>query len=94
IRTLDKNIAQRLHTGQVIVDVESIVKELIENSLDAHASNVDILLVDNGLTEIQVKDDGCGIPEKDRTTMAKLYTTSKIAHYNDLKYLKTFGFRG
>ncbi|KAI7860072.1 histidine kinase-like ATPase, partial [Circinella umbellata] len=61
IQPLDKSTVRKLHSGQVIIDIESIVKELIENALDAHAHSIDVKLVDNGLNLIQVMDDGHGI---------------------------------
>ncbi|KAI9255633.1 histidine kinase-like ATPase [Phascolomyces articulosus] len=94
IQPLDTSTVRQLHSGQVIVDIESIVKELIENALDANAHSIDVKLVNNGLKLIQVKDDGYGIDEKSRSCMGYRYHTSKITTMDDLERLKTLGFRG
>ncbi|KAG1212169.1 hypothetical protein G6F68_004172 [Rhizopus microsporus] len=94
VQLLDKSTIRHLHSGQVIVDVESIVKELVENSLDALATVVEIRLIDHGLHSIQVKDNGSGIDEKDRPWIAKPHSTSKIKSFQDLENIETFGFRG
>ncbi|KAK4509202.1 Ubiquitin conjugation factor E4 [Mucor velutinosus] len=94
IKVLDKNTIQHLHSGQVIVDIEAIVKELIENSLDAHATSIELVFINNGLESIQVKDDGDGIEENDRLYVAKRHYTSKLATFDDLETLTSYGFRG
>ncbi|KAI9495913.1 hypothetical protein BDB00DRAFT_177043 [Zychaea mexicana] len=94
IEALDKTTVRRLHSGQVIVDIDSIVKELIENALDANARSIDVKLVDNGLKLVQVKDDGHGIDSESRPLMGQRYHTSKITSMDDLKHLTTLGFRG
>ncbi|KAL9537541.1 hypothetical protein MBANPS3_011687 [Mucor bainieri] len=103
IKVLDKSTIQHLHSGQVIVDIEAIVKELIENSLDAHATSIELVFINNGLESIQrlptyfhnkVKDDGVGIEENDRLHIAKRHYTSKLATFDDLETISTYGFRG
>ncbi|KAI9468904.1 MAG: hypothetical protein EXX96DRAFT_589667 [Benjaminiella poitrasii] len=94
IKVLDNTTVRNLHSGQVIVDVESIVKELLENSIDAHATSIELVLINNGVESIQIKDDGDGIDEKDRPYVAKRHHTSKLTTFEDLASTMTFGFRG
>ncbi|KAI9261761.1 hypothetical protein BY458DRAFT_515851 [Sporodiniella umbellata] len=94
IRALDKSTIRSIHSGQVIVDIESITKELIENSLDASATFIELKLIDHGLHSIQIKDNGHGIEEADRESMAKHHYTSKIRKFEDIGSVDTFGFRG
>ncbi|GAN04767.1 conserved hypothetical protein [Mucor ambiguus] len=94
IKVLDKSTIQNLHSGQVIVDIEAIVKELIENSLDAHATSLELVFINNGLESIQIKDDGEGIEENDRLYIAKRHYTSKLATFDDLETISSYGFRG
>ncbi|KAI8645587.1 hypothetical protein BD408DRAFT_382102 [Parasitella parasitica] len=94
IQLLDKSTIQHLHSGQVTVDLEAIVKELIENSLDANPTSIEVVFINNGLESIQVKDDGDGIDEKDRFCIAKRHYTSKLVNFDDLESISTYGFRG
>ncbi|KAG1473652.1 hypothetical protein G6F56_000833 [Rhizopus delemar] len=98
IQALDKSTVRNIHSGQVIVDIESIVKELVENSLDASATFIELKLIDHGLHSIQARtalvDNGRGIEENDRANMAKHHYTSKIRNFQDLESIDTFGFRG
>ncbi|KAI7883808.1 hypothetical protein K492DRAFT_235191 [Lichtheimia hyalospora FSU 10163] len=100
IQALDQATVRNLHSGQAIIDIETIVKELVENALDANASSIDIKLVNKGLKLIQashwvvVKDNGIGIREGDRPSMAVRYCTSKISTFQDIEKLTTLGFRG
>ncbi|CEP14772.1 hypothetical protein [Parasitella parasitica] len=94
IKVLDKTTIQHLHSGQVIVDLEAIVKELIENSLDANATSIEVVFINNGLESIQVKDDGDGIEENDRLCVAKRHYTSKLVKFDDLESISSYGFRG
>ncbi|XP_011136970.1 PMS1 protein homolog 1 isoform X2 [Harpegnathos saltator] len=70
------------------------IKELIENALDANADNIEINLIDNGTSLIEVKDNGCGISKDDALFMGLSSYTSKISNFEDLDVLYTFGFRG
>ncbi|CAO3600192.1 unnamed protein product [Absidia cylindrospora] len=94
ITALDKNTIRSIHTGQVITSIESIVKELLENSLDAKANAIDVRLVDNGLQKVEVRDNGNGIASHDRCNMARQHYTSKLSTFADLERVKTYGFRG
>lgn len=94
ILALDVKTVKLIATTQIISSVYAVVKELIENSLDAGADNVDINLSDNGTSLIEVKDNGCGISKEDAPYMGLPSYTSKILNFEDLDFLQTFGFRG
>ena len=84
----------RIQSGQVIVDLCSVVKELVENSLDAHATVVEVRFKNNGLDAIEVQDNGDGIAPENYESLALKHYTSKLSDYDDLSNVKTFGFRG
>ncbi|XP_072744873.1 PMS1 protein homolog 1 isoform X2 [Anoplolepis gracilipes] len=86
--------AKLITTTQIITSVYAVVKELTENALDANADNIEINLVDNGTSLIEVKDNGHGISKVDATYIALPSYTSKISNFEDLDTLQTFGFRG
>jgi DNA mismatch repair protein PMS1 len=83
-----------LSSGQIVTSVNSVVKELIENSLDAGAKNVEVKLLDHGLSKISVRDNGGGVAECAVPSMVSAHTTSKISDFSDLNRLETYGFRG
>ncbi|XP_043931104.1 PMS1 protein homolog 1 [Protopterus annectens] len=83
-----------LSSSQVITSVVSVVKELIENSLDASATNIEVRLDNYGLDRIEVRDNGDGIKSADTSFMALKHYTSKISSHDDLESLATYGFRG
>ncbi|KAH8167849.1 hypothetical protein CIB48_g360 [Xylaria polymorpha] len=78
----------------VIVDLCSVVKELVENSIDAGATNIDVRFKNQGLDAIEVQDNGSGISKENYDTLALKHYTSKLSTYSDLESLETFGFRG
>lgn len=94
IRILPENIANKIAAGEVVNRPESVVKELIENSLDAGASNIDVFIKNAGKTLIQVIDDGSGMSEEDALICIQRHATSKISTVEDLDEIRTFGFRG
>ncbi|KAI4500312.1 hypothetical protein M0802_004729 [Mischocyttarus mexicanus] len=94
ITSLDENTIRLVTTTQVITSVYSVVKELVENAFDGNAKNIEINLVDNGTSMIEVKDDGDGISDVNASLMALPSCTSKISSFDDLGTLKTYGFRG
>ncbi|KAI8328361.1 hypothetical protein BC941DRAFT_385530 [Chlamydoabsidia padenii] len=94
IKALDKNTIRSIHSGQVITTIDAIVKELLENSLDANANTIDIKIIDDGLLKIEVLDNGYGIAMNDRCNMARQHYTSKLSTFNDLEKVTTYGFRG
>ncbi|KAG2198514.1 hypothetical protein INT47_008618 [Mucor saturninus] len=94
IKILNASAIRHLHSGQVIVDILAIVKELLENSLDAHATSIDLVFMNNGLEFVQIKDNGEGIEEGDRLCVAKRHYTSKLSEFHDLEVIQSYGFRG
>ncbi len=94
IKQLDPHIANLIAAGEVIERAASVVKELVENSIDAHAKNIKIHLIESGLTEIRVIDDGDGMDSFDAKMCVLPHATSKIKNENDLFSIKTLGFRG
>lgn len=94
IHLLPDNVANQIAAGEVIQRPASVVKELIENSIDAHSSNIQVLLTDSGKTRIQIIDNGIGMSETDARLAFERHATSKIQSASDLFALNTMGFRG
>lgn len=94
IRLLPDSVANQIAAGEVIQRPASVIKELVENSIDAGATSVSIFIVDAGRTLIQVVDDGCGMSETDARLAFERHATSKIRTADDLFGLATMGFRG
>ncbi|NXF38367.1 PMS1 protein, partial [Nyctibius bracteatus] len=94
MKQLSAETVRLLSSSQVITSVVSVVKELIENSLDASATIIDIKLEDYGFNKIEVRDNGNGIKVDDVPVMAIKHYTSKISSSEDLERLTTYGFRG
>lgn len=94
IEILPTNIANQIAAGEVVNRPASVVKELIENSIDARAKNIELFIKDGGRTLIQIIDNGIGMDENDAQKCFLPHATSKIKTSNDLYELKTMGFRG
>lgn len=94
IRLLPDSVANQIAAGEVIQRPASVVKELVENAIDAGATHIDVLVVDAGKTSIQVIDDGKGMSETDARLSFERHATSKIREAADLFALHTMGFRG
>lgn len=94
IRLLPDAVANQIAAGEVIQRPASVIKELVENSIDAGATHVDVLVEDAGRTSIQVIDDGKGMSETDARLAFERHATSKIQKADDLFALHTMGFRG
>uniref|UniRef100_A0A670ZFR7 PMS1 homolog 2, mismatch repair system component n=1 Tax=Pseudonaja textilis TaxID=8673 RepID=A0A670ZFR7_PSETE len=92
IKPIDHRSVHQICSGQVVLNLCAAVKELVENSLDAGATNVEVKLKDYGTGLIEVSDNGCGV-EEDNFAALKHYT-SKIQDFSDLINVETFGFRG
>jgi DNA mismatch repair protein MutL len=94
IQVLSDAVANQIAAGEVIQRPASVVKELMENAVDACASNISVLIKDAGKTLIQVIDDGCGMSELDAERCFERHATSKISSAEDLFSIRTCGFRG
>lgn len=94
IQLLPDSVANQIAAGEVVQRPASVIKELMENAVDAGASNIDVLVVDAGRTSIQVVDDGKGMSETDARLAFERHATSKIRQVEDLFTLRTMGFRG
>ena len=94
IKAIEARSVHQIQSGQVIVDLCSVVKELVENSLDAGATSIEVRFKNNGLDSIEVQDNGTGIGPSNYNSIALKHYTSKLSNYDDLSTLQTFGFRG
>ena len=94
IRVLDKIVADKIAAGEVIERPVSIVKELVENSIDSGADSIIVEIKKGGKTYIRVTDNGCGIPDDEAETAFLRHATSKITTAKDLDAIETLGFRG
>uniref|UniRef100_A0A7N0TAC4 Uncharacterized protein n=1 Tax=Kalanchoe fedtschenkoi TaxID=63787 RepID=A0A7N0TAC4_KALFE len=94
IKPINKSAVHKICAGQVILDLPSAVKELVENSLDAGATSIEVALKEYGQEWFQVIDNGCGILPCNFKVLALKHHTSKLADFHDLQSLATFGFRG
>ncbi|KAJ4289236.1 ATP-binding mismatch repair protein [Kalmusia sp. IMI 367209] len=94
IKPIEGRSVHQIQSGQVIVDLVSVCKELVENSVDAGATSIEVRFKNNGLDAVEVQDNGSGISPEDYETIALKHYTSKLSTYDDLSSLQTFGFRG
>ncbi|KAL7915590.1 hypothetical protein GGI35DRAFT_430190 [Trichoderma velutinum] len=94
IKQIDGRSVHQLQSGQVIVDLCSVVKELVENSVDSGATIIDVRFKNQGLDSIEVQDNGSGISPANYSSVALKHYTSKLSSYSDIESLQTFGFRG
>ncbi|MFQ5576362.1 MAG: DNA mismatch repair endonuclease MutL, partial [Anaerolineae bacterium] len=94
IKILPPELTTLIAAGEVVERPASVVKELLENALDAGASAINIELQDGGLALIRVSDDGCGMNRADAELAGQPFATSKINAPADLEAIRTFGFRG
>ena len=94
IKVMDEILANKIEAGEVIEKCVSIVKELVENSIDAKSSNIRVDLINSGVTEIKVTDDGVGMDHDDAVLAFQRHATSKLKSEDDLFKISSLGFRG
>ncbi|KAF9537565.1 hypothetical protein EC957_007961 [Mortierella hygrophila] len=94
IKPIDRESVHRICSGQVVLDMATAVKELLENSLDAGSTSIVVKFKQSGLEYITVTDNGCGITDANLETLALKHYTSKLSSFNDLTSVRSFGFRG
>lgn len=94
VKALESHTVHQIQSGQVIVDLCSVAKELLENSLDAGATTVEVRFRDYGVEAIEVQDNGSGIAAADYAALALKHHTSKLDDFASLAKIRTFGFRG
>lgn len=94
INVLDKHVAELIAAGEVVERPASVIKELVENSIDAGAKNITVEIKNGGTTFMRVADDGCGIQKDDIKVAFLRHATSKVKSENDLDCISTLGFRG
>src|SRR5436189_2284832 len=94
VHILPSDLVNQIAAGEVVERPASVVKELIENAIDAGATAIDIVLENGGKKLIEIRDNGCGMPEEDATIAIERHATSKIRDFDDLTRVRTLGFRG
>ncbi len=94
IKVMSENLANKISAGEVVEKCASIVKELVENSIDAESSQIKVELIDGGIKKIIVSDDGTGMDEKDAVLAFSRHATSKIIKEEDIYFISSLGFRG
>jgi len=94
VRVLPSDLVNQIAAGEVVERPASVVKELIENALDAGADEIELFLENGGRRLIEIRDNGCGMSEADARTALERHATSKISRFEDLAAISTLGFRG
>lgn len=94
IKVMDDVLANKIAAGEVVEKTMNVVKELVENSIDAKSTEISIKLIDSGVKQIEVSDNGIGMDEEDAKMAFLRHATSKLKNLDDLFYIESLGFRG
>ena len=94
VRVLPLHVANKIAAGEVVERPASVVKELVENSIDAGAANIRVAITQGGRKLVSVQDDGCGMSRDDAVLSLERQATSKILDVGDIEEIDTLGFRG
>ncbi|MBQ6134820.1 MAG: DNA mismatch repair endonuclease MutL [Bacilli bacterium] len=94
IAVMDEILANKIAAGEVVEKTMNVVKELVENAIDAESDEITIRLIDSGVKEIEVQDNGFGMDEEDAVMAFQRHATSKLKDLDDLFYIESLGFRG
>lgn len=94
IKPLDASVVNKIAAGEIIISPVNALKEMMENSIDAGASSLDILVRDGGIKLLQITDNGSGMSKDDLPILCHRFTTSKLSKFEDLESIATYGFRG
>ena len=94
IKIMSENLANKIAAGEVVEKCASVVKELVENSIDAESTEIKIDLIDGGLSSIRISDNGIGMEHEDALLAFERHATSKLTKEDDLFFINTLGFRG
>ncbi|CAI4048523.1 mismatch repair ATPase MLH1 SKDI_13G2970 [Saccharomyces kudriavzevii IFO 1802] len=94
IKALDVSVVNKIAAGEIIISPVNALKEMMENSIDANATMIDILVKEGGIKVLQITDNGSGISKADLPILCERFTTSKLQKFEDLSQIQTYGFRG
>ena len=94
VQPIDRRSVHQICSGQVVLNLATAVKELVENSLDAGATIIEVKLKENGADLVEVIDNGCGVKPENFAALTLKHYTSKLRDFSDLANVETFGFRG
>ncbi|GMM36681.1 mismatch repair ATPase [Saccharomycopsis crataegensis] len=94
IKALDQSVVNKIAAGEIIIAPANALKEMLENSIDAGSTNIQVVAKDGGIKVLQISDNGSGVMKDDLPILCQRFTTSKLSTFEDLGSLNTYGFRG